>query len=128
MPSKHYEDLELLESGSSYIAPADGYYYLCKTATATNQSVKLTNEDNLMSCENISVGASNWCRSWPPVSKDTRITTTYTTAGETRFFPFHIRQQRHVKIPQFGGFFYCSHINSVSADTDPIVGLNILNL
>lgn len=88
MPSKHYEDLELLESGSSYIAPADGYYYLCKTATANNQSVKLTNEDNLMSCENISVGASNWCRSWLPVSKGTRITATYTSAGETRFFRF----------------------------------------
>lgn len=92
-PSATYDDLTLGASGAEYTAPADGYFFFIKTANGANQSVKLSNTKNSMSSEMISVGNSNWCRAWLPVSKGDSIAATYNTGGATQYFRFIYAQK-----------------------------------
>lgn len=88
MPSNRYIDLTLGASGTSYVAPADGYYTITKQASSVGQYVYLraegTNEINVLN------SASNTlvCRTFLPVQKGTRILVTYTADSTTYIFRF----------------------------------------
>ena len=88
MPSNRYIDLTLGASGTSYIAPADGYFTITKGATAAGQYVYLraeaTNEINVLN----SASDTLVCRTFLPVQKGTRILVTYTADSTTYIFRF----------------------------------------
>lgn len=88
MPSDRYVDLTLGASGASYTAPADGYIYLNKTASAVNQIITIINDDNGMRISDTATTASSWVATYLPVSKGQSIRITYTTAGTTNAFKF----------------------------------------
>lgn len=88
MPSGRGIDLTLGSSGSSYTAPADGYIYLNKTASAVNQIITIINDDNGMRVSDTSVTASAWIATCLPVSKGQSIRITYTAGGTTNAFKF----------------------------------------
>jgi len=88
MPSNRYNDLTLDVSGTTYTAPADGYVYLCKVATASAQYIRIASETNSMATECIALSNGNWCRCWLPVSKSSTYTVHYNTAGDTKCFRF----------------------------------------
>lgn len=43
-PSDRYDDLELGASGTEYVAPANGYFYIDKITSSTNQYFNFTNK------------------------------------------------------------------------------------
>lgn len=88
MPSGRGIDLTLGASGASYTAPADGYIYLNKTASAVNQIITIINDDNGMRVSDTSVTASGWIATYLPVSKGQSIRITYTAGGTTNTFQF----------------------------------------
>lgn len=88
MPSNRYENLTLGASGASYTAPADGYIYLNKSATAANQSITIINDSNGMRTNDSATGSGIWVATYLPVSKGQPIRITYTTDGTTNVFRF----------------------------------------
>ncbi len=88
MPSSRYDDLTLGASGNSYTAPADGYVYFCKVATANAQYIRIQNEANSIAAEYIATANGNWCRCWMPISKNSTYTVYYNAAGDTKYFRF----------------------------------------
>ena len=88
MPSGRYTNLTLGASGASYTAPADGYIYLNKTASAVNQIITIINDSNGMRVSDTSVTASGWIATYLPVSKGQSIRITYTAGGTTNAFKF----------------------------------------
>lgn len=90
MPSGRYTNLTLGSSGSSYTAPADGYFYVNKTVSAAYQNIIMTNDSaNGMraTCYNAN-SASAWITAWLPVSKGQSIRITYNAGGTTNAFLF----------------------------------------
>lgn len=87
MPSTRYDNLTLGVSRATYTAPADGWVFLSKTATASAQYVRITTPNGLQS-ENIAYASSNWCRAMLPVSKGTIFTVYYNADGTTNSFEF----------------------------------------
>ena len=88
MPSSRYDDLTLGASGNSYTAPADGYVYFCKVATANAQYIRIQNEANSIAAEYIATANGNWCRCWMPIGKNSTYTVYYNAAGDTKYFRF----------------------------------------
>ena len=85
MPSSKYIDLALGVSGSEYIAPANGWYYLAMTATSStayiilrNSVCYITNQSNTTSDENSSIF---------PCLKGERIYVEYSN-GNKKYFRF----------------------------------------
>ena len=87
MPSAKYVDLTLGESGTFYIAPADGYFYLAKRSTSGGQANILISSSN-MRTETISYGTGDWCACYVPITASSRVYVFYTTEGELKFFRF----------------------------------------
>ena len=87
MPSDNYINLTLGASGTSYIAPADGYIHFAKNATAANQRVKLFASITQMAVASWSTGAYN-TEVLLPVSKGETVNITYTADGTTNYFRF----------------------------------------
>ena len=88
MPSDKYIDLTLGASGATYTAPADGYYYLRKQATAAGQAFEVGKTDGLYTVTNTAGVNQNWCSDIIPVKKGDIIYISYTLAGTTAAFRF----------------------------------------
>jgi len=88
MPSDRYVDLTLPTSGQSVTAPADGYIYLNKVATATSQYIRIGKSGGFLQTETIAAASDNWLRVWLPVSKGNVITINYNAGGTTNYFRF----------------------------------------
>lgn len=87
IPSDKYEDLTLLASGQSYIAPENGYFYLSK-AGSSGQYISMLNQatDISLFSEKNSSGSP---RVLYRVKKGDKIIITYTTTGTTYYFRFY---------------------------------------
>lgn len=90
MPSNTYIDLTLGASGSTYTAPADGWFYVNKIAGADWHYVTITNTSK------VSTGYSDWrsdYRTSPltpmlPVQKGDVVVIEYNATGATQAFKF----------------------------------------
>ena len=84
--SDRYEDLTLEASGSTYTAPANGWFYIDKASTANGQYLVFANSTSNF--------ATNWqgtgggCMYICPVRKEDQIKVIYTLAGSTNAFRF----------------------------------------
>lgn len=87
MPSNKYIDLTLGASGTTYTAPADGYFTITKTASAADEYIYIQNTSNGMNTGVMATSASNCCV-YLPVSKGQSVTVNYTTGGTTETFRF----------------------------------------
>lgn len=89
MPSDRYVDLTLPSNNQSITAPADGYIYLNKVATATSQYVRIGKSGGgFLQTETIASASGNWLRAWLPVSKGDVIIINYDAGGTTNYFRF----------------------------------------
>lgn len=89
-PSSKYEDLELGASGTSYTAPANGYFYFSKKSSATGQYGVITGGTDGVAGE---LGDGNAASGFGvhilrPVRKGVSVKVTYTVAGATNYFRF----------------------------------------
>lgn len=84
MPSNRYIDLTLGASGATYTAPANGYAYLSRTATATGQYIALS---STIAIKTIATAKSQSLEVFIPVKKGNSFTVNYTAAtlGTFRF-------------------------------------------
>lgn len=97
MMSGKYEDLTLGATESVYIAPADGYFYISKTATAGGQDVNLQiwdaqndEDESDFICNVISpaTGARAHCNAVLPCAKGQSARVLYTAGGAVNKFRF----------------------------------------
>lgn len=92
MPNNEvFEELTLGTGGSTYIAPANGYFYVHKAPAATGQYIVMLNQtggaDGLCA-EYQPNNASNHARIWLPVKKGDVIEINYSLSGTTYEFRF----------------------------------------
>lgn len=87
MPSDRYIDLTLGASGSTYTAPANGYFVLNKRATGTNQYIYLGDVENKMAIRLNATEPSNG-QIFLPVRKNEKVNVSYTYGGDTIEFRF----------------------------------------
>lgn len=84
-PSNRYVDLELGASDSTYTAPANGWVYLSKNATATGQYIQINQRQYALSI--LSPGSSRTLRFLAPVVKGS-FTVSYNAGGSIGSFKF----------------------------------------
>lgn len=87
MPSSRYIDLTLGASGSSYTAPANGWFFVRKVSTGI-QVIYLTNTTNGMISSCYSSTSGEYLDSIIPVVKGQSVACEYSTGGTTQFFRF----------------------------------------
>ena len=87
MPSNRYIDLTLGASGSTYTAPANGWFFVRKVSTGV-QVIYLTNTTNGMTLSCYSSNSGEYLDSIMPVVKGQSVGCEYTTGGTTQFFRF----------------------------------------
>lgn len=88
MPSSLYVDLTLGASGTTYIAPADGYLYVNKKSSAAGQYFWVDNTTKNIVQSYVTVGTADNCLILFPVSKGDVMRVLYTAAGVTHAFRF----------------------------------------
>ena len=94
MPSDKYINLTLGASGSSYIAPADGWVVAYKLSSAVNQYFNLqtggaTDATVKIQCSQQANTNSSLLTCTIPVTKGETFYTVYTAGGTLRFFRFY---------------------------------------
>lgn len=87
-PSSRYEDLTLGATGTTYTAPANGWFYLSKTTSSTNQYIHFGNETKGYTLNQFVPTSGNNCRLIFPVQKGDIVKVTYTAGGTTNNFRF----------------------------------------
>lgn len=91
MPSNTYIDLTLNASGSTYTAPANGYYYLSKFTQANNEYITmrlLKGTQEYIGANNVQMTAGGNARVLLPVKKGDIVTITYSANGSINIFCF----------------------------------------
>ena len=91
MPSNKYIDLTLGASGTTYIAPTDGYFMLCKVAGSQWYYVELAvldNEDNYIYGMFTSEYSTSPACVFLPIQKGNKAKITYNATGKTSKFRF----------------------------------------
>lgn len=91
MPSNKYVDLTLGADGSTYIASANGYFYVKKEYTAANQYIwfKLYKNNTDVVMDITFWGSSNgFIGAFFPVSKGSKVGIHYNAGGSTQSFRF----------------------------------------
>ena len=92
MPSNRYIDLTLGASGSTYTAPANGYFYLHKQVSGAGQTTTFAYNNNMDNSfavrfsQPISTGA---VAGYIPCKKGTIVGVSYTAGGKTEVFRFY---------------------------------------
>ena len=91
-PSNTYEDLTLLASGETYTAPADGYFYFDKSASANNQYCDTfiydSNDNVVYRLTSVAPASGYKSRLLVSALKGQKVGFTYTVAGATNAFRF----------------------------------------
>lgn len=88
LPSNTYTNLTLGASGTSYTAPANGWYVLGKTVGTSNKFINMVNETSGIASNNNSNATSHICRIFIPCLKGDTISVTYDMTGSTEYFRF----------------------------------------
>ena len=87
-PSDKYDSLTLGASGSTYVAPADGWFMLKKTAGIDNAYVIMANVTNGLEFVNFVPSSANVVRVFLPVKKNDVVIVNYNATGNTNYFRF----------------------------------------
>lgn len=87
MPSSKYIDLTLGASGTNYTAPANGWYYLGRCATANGQFIDMYNTTSNYRFQTQSVGTA-YCLITIPAKKGDIVKINYTVNGDLNGFKF----------------------------------------
>ncbi len=85
-PSRMSTSLTLGASGSTYTAPANGWYYLQKQTTTNGQYCTIANTTKVY--RQTFIGYTVGCNALFPVCKDDEITISYNLGGTTNNFKF----------------------------------------
>lgn len=89
MPTNYYNTLTLGSSGSTYTAPADGWYFLSKKASAVSQYASMINTTSAgVSAENNAQHGTALIRLLVPVRKGDKVQINYNLGGTTNAFRF----------------------------------------
>ena len=88
MPSSKYVDLTLGESGSTYTAPANGWFCVGKRSNASGQYLSIFNNNANVQSSILSSGSNQALVVFLPVKKGEIISITYSTGGNTERFKF----------------------------------------
>lgn len=89
MPSNTYKNLTLGSSGTSYTAPANGWFYFSKNAGASGKYISIKNSTACnMQTELISNASNNVLHTYLPVSKGDTVIVEYDATGTTNLFRF----------------------------------------
>lgn len=88
MLSDKYVGLTLGASGTTYTAPANGWFYLSKTAGKTDAYISLVINGAFGQTIHVP-GAGNQNRTFIPARKGDTLTVTYSATGETSAFRFY---------------------------------------
>lgn len=93
MPSQKYEDLTLGASGTTYIAPANGWFVLSKASGATGESINMSSLDTTLTLglQTIRIYSSTSAQAltaYIPALKGSPVYINYTVSGATSFFRF----------------------------------------
>lgn len=93
-PSTNYIDLTLGASGTTYTAPADGYYTIDKKAGASGAFLDLDNTtSHHIRITAQATDAANWQRVFVPARKGDIVQVFYNSTGETNHFRFIYAQK-----------------------------------
>ena len=87
MPSDKYIDLTLGASGSTYTAPANGWFWISVRSSAASQFINLGNGISGYT-QNYSVGGNDTMNLMRPVRKDEIVYIYYSVGGATQCFRF----------------------------------------
>ena len=88
MPSNRYTNLTLGASGTEYTAPANGYFFVEKTAGATGKYLSMSNMTSGVAVEVNPTVSTNWPKCWIMAKKDDVVKIAYTLTGATQNFKF----------------------------------------
>ena len=84
MPSSKYVDFTLGASGTSYTAPANGYYLVTKASTASGQYVQIWLDNGTALSSIVRATATDQSvNAWLPVKKGDKVIIYYTAGGTT---------------------------------------------
>ena len=86
MPSETYIDLTLGASGSTYTAPANGWFTLSKKTNGTNQHIFI--KGSLIGSELKAPNSGSGLTVFLPVQKGDSVRVGYTAGGNTGYFRF----------------------------------------
>lgn len=88
MPSNRRVNLTLGASGTEYTSPADGWYSIAKTSTATGQRIQMFCDITGLNTSATSAASGNNVRCFLPVKKNDIIRIIYDVPGSLIFFYF----------------------------------------
>ena len=88
MPSDKYIDLTLGASGSTYTAPANGYFYLVKVAGKDNADIRFYNKTKDIVKEALPKISTNWIYVRMEAQKGGVFGIVYSATGDTKKFRF----------------------------------------
>ena len=88
LPSDRYIDLTLDATGSTYTAPANGYFAILKSATSTAQYMQCRNNTTGFGIETHATSNNTALRQFIPAAKGQQVVFSYTAAGTLTFFRF----------------------------------------
>lgn len=89
LPSDKYIDLTLGASGTAYTAPADGWFFLSKQTSGSNQYVGMTNNSSSMiGFECREIGKDATARGFTPCIKGDSVAVYFSAGGTTNYFRF----------------------------------------
>ena len=87
-PSSNYEDLELGASGSTYTAPANGYFWIDKRTAGTSQYVFMNNITRGFSDIQQPYNSDDAIRFKLQAQKGDIVQINYSASGKTTYFRF----------------------------------------
>lgn len=88
MPSDKYIDLTLGASGTTYTAPADGWFYLNKKSGVSDGWMSMENSNSMMACITAAPTANNSMTVSVPAKKGDVVSISYSFTGTTNAFRF----------------------------------------
>lgn len=88
MPSSTYDTLTLGASGTTYTAPANGWFYISKVAGGSGKYIRLGYSPTLISIQSHAAASSDWLEIYLPVKKGDIAEITYSATGTTNSFCF----------------------------------------
>ena len=88
LPSNKFINLSLGTSGTSYTAPANGYFNVSKLSSSSGQFLSIFAKNNLFVIQTTSTASNNKLGTLVPVLKGETITITYNAGGNVEIFRF----------------------------------------
>ncbi|MBE6461485.1 MAG: hypothetical protein E7006_01425 [Alphaproteobacteria bacterium] len=88
MPSNQYTELTLGADGTTYTAPADGYFYIAKISTAAGQRIGLLEPSGGPGTMIYSTDTGQTLMVFLPARKNQTVQLRYTLGGTTNVFKF----------------------------------------